>query len=157
MRQKVIISACLLGEKCRYDGNHNRIKLSHIDNVEYISACPEVLGGLSTPRTPAEMQNIAEKIIIGEGTIIDKLGKNVTSEFLDGANQALDLAIKHGVRIALLKSNSPSCGMGKVYDGTFSNQLIEGNGIFSEKCIQHKIDVISSDNIEKFKEKILKK
>ena len=123
MKKKVLISACLLGKNCRYHGGHSYIsKLNDLD-VEWIPVCPEEAGGLGIPRPPAEMQNNAESILKGKGSIINNNGKNVTQKFIQGAEKSLEKGITSGVELAILKSKSPSCGVGAVYDGTFTNSI----------------------------------
>lgn len=138
-----IVSSCLLGIKCRYDGRDslNRKvlkfirKLKEIDNVEVLSLCPEVMGGLSIPRKPVEIKN---KRTIG----ID--GVDYTEHFLKGVSKAIDsiddIAL---VKLAILKYKSPSCSVGKVYDGSFKGNLIDGNGFFAQALIDLGIKVIS--------------
>lgn len=121
----ILISACLLGEKCRYNGSHKRKEslLQIINPQEILSVCPEVLGGLSTPRCPAE---------IFFGRVIQKDGKDVTKNFHEGCEKVMDLIGKQPIEYAILQSRSPSCGVREVYDGTFSNVLIKGKGIFAQ-------------------------
>lgn len=118
----LLISECLAGEPCRYDGNHNRNEsiLSLMKDRPYVLACPEVLGGLSTPRTPCE--------IIGS-RVVSKDGEDCTEAFNKGAALTLAICEKHQVTTAILKSRSPSCGLGQIYDGTFSKTLINGDGL----------------------------
>lgn len=135
---KKIVSACLAGFHCRYDCAHQEreaIKLM-VENGEAIAVCPEQMGGLSTPRTPAE--------IIGN-KVISKTGQDVTDAYAKGAEEALKMAKMVGATEAYLKSRSPMCGQGKIYDGTFTGQLTEGDGIFAKLLKEHKIKVISID------------
>ena len=119
----IIVSACLAGINCRYDKNNkahpNIIKM--IEEGKAIPLCPEQLGGLPTPREPTE--------IINEH-FITKYGNDVTKEFQNGAKEALRIALIAKSKTAILKSNSPSCGCGKIYDGSFSGKLKKGDGIF---------------------------
>ena len=147
MKKKILISACLLGKNCRYNGGHSQLpELEEID-VEWIPVCPEESGGLGTPRPSAEMQANAETILNGKGKIITNKGKNVTTEFIQGAKKSLQLGLGAEVKIALLKSKSPSCGIGKIYDGSFTKSLKTGNGIFAHLCHKNDIACIPSDNI----------
>ncbi len=156
MKKKILISACLLGKNCRYNGGHSQLpELEEID-VEWISVCPEELGGLDTPRPSAEMQENAETILNGKGKIITNKGKNVTSEFIQGAEKSLQLGLGAEVKIAVLKSKSPSCGIGKIYDGSFTKSLKIGNGIFAHLCHENDIACISSDNINQIKKTLAK-
>ena len=156
MKKKVLISACLLGKNCRYNGGHSKLtELEEID-VEWIPVCPEESGGLGTPRPSAEMQENAETILNGKGKIITNKGKNVTSEFIQGAKKSLQLGLVAEVKIAVLKSKSPSCGIGKIYDGSFTKSLKIGNGIFAHLCHENDIACISSDNINRIKKTLAK-
>ena len=156
MKKKILISACLLGKNCRYNGGHSQLtELEEID-VEWIPVCPEELGGLGTPRPSAEMQENAETILNGKGKIITNKGKNVTSEFIQGAEKSLQLGLGAEVKIAVLKSKSPSCGIGKIYDGSFTKSLKTGNGIFAHLCHENDIACISSDNINQIKKTLAK-
>lgn len=135
-KRKVLISACLAGYKCRYDGNSKPVKeiIDFICDNEVVLVCPEQLANLPIPRDPSE--------IVGD-KVINSKGKDVTKEFKNGAKKALEIAIDNNVELAILKSKSPSCGKGKIYDGTFTRTLKEGNGLFADLCIKHGIKVIS--------------
>ncbi len=150
---KILVSSCLLGDNVKYSGGNNfnqdLINLLEKYNFEIIKVCPEVMGGLSTPRIPAE---------IIRNKVINKNGKDVTKEFEVGAEKILEMAKKNNVDLVILKENSPSCGVNKIYDGTFSNILIEGRGLTAEKLFSEDIKIFSEkdlDKIEKFlKEKL---
>jgi len=121
-REALLVSACLLGEKCRYDGGGQYCARAArlAERYELVPVCPEVLGGMSTPRPPSE--------ILGDRVIsID--GRDVTGQFRNGAARSLELARKAGAVKALLKSGSPSCGRGLVHDGFFSGKMVPGNGV----------------------------
>ena len=156
MKKKVLISACLLGKNCRYNGGHSQLNELNKLDVEWIPVCPEESGGLGTPRPSAEMQENAETILNGKGKIITNKGKNVTAEFIQGAEQSLQLGLGAGVKIAVLKSKSPSCGIGKIYDGSFTKKLKIGDGIFAHLCHENDIECISSDNINQIKKTLAK-
>jgi len=119
---KILISACLLGVRCRYDGGSNR--LDFIDRLarehELIPVCPEQLGGLATPRESAEIRG---------GGVFTKSGADVSASFERGAEEALRVARSIGCRCALLKERSPSCGSGEIYDGSFTRTLTAGDGV----------------------------
>lgn len=142
MKKKAIISACLLGVECRYDGGSNKLpdeKLKELkEEYELIPVCPECYGGLTTPRVPSE--RVGDKVL-------SKVGKDVTTEFSRGAEAALYLAKLFGADLAILKENSPSCGSGTIYDGTFTNRLTEGDGVTSELFKKHGIEVVGEKNI----------
>lgn len=133
-----IVSACLAGIECRYDcKSQERAEIIEIvEKGEAIPVCPEQLGGLSTPRIPAEIQG--EKVI-------NKLGEDVSSQYEKGANQALKIALLVGATKALLKSKSPMCGVDKIYDGKFSGTLKEGQGIFTKLLQENNIETIEID------------
>ena len=131
-----IVSACLIGVACRYDGKSfpSDYAIELAKKGLAIPVCPEQLGGLPTPRNSAE---------IVEGRVKDKNGKDYTQAFELGAKEALKIAELMNVDEAILKSNSPSCGCGRIYDGTFSGKLKEGNGIFTQLLLDKGIKVRS--------------
>ena len=116
---KIMVSGCLLGENCKYNGGNNYSEkvAEYIKGHEVISVCPECLGGLPTPRIPAEIVN---------GVVTNKEGVVVDKEFRKGAEIALEIAKKENIDLAILQSRSPSCGSKQVYDGTFSGTRIDG-------------------------------
>ena len=135
-----LCSACLLGIKCRYDGkskpNKKIIKLAKKEIL--IPVCPDQLGGLPTPREAAEQKG---------KRVITKSGKDVTKDFMKGAKQTLKLAKLLGIKKAILKQRSPSCGCGQIYDGTFSGKVIKGNGVTTALLKKNKIKVISEEDL----------
>lgn len=135
-----LCSACLLGIKCRYDGkskpNKKVIKLAKKEAL--IPVCPEQLGGLSTPREPAEQR---------KGKVITKSGKDVTENFKKGAREVLKLAKLLGIKEAILKQRSPSCGCGQIYDGTFSGKIVKGDGVTAALLKKNRIKVISDEDL----------
>lgn len=132
----VLISACLLGRPCRYDGKSKKC-FDAIDEVNLIPICPECDGGLPTPRPPAE--------IVGD-RVINKEGVDVTGEYRDGAYIALETARKFGCKLAILKEKSPSCGTGVVYDGSFTGKTRKGMGITAALLAENGIHVISEND-----------
>ncbi len=138
--ENILVSACLLGVSCRYDGkskpNENVIALK--DRYNLIPVCPEIMGGLPTPRTASEIQGC--QVVMGDGT-------NVTKEYRKGAEEVLRLCRLFGCKRAVLKEKSPSCGCGKVYDGTFSGKLIDGNGITAKLLMENGIEVFGETGI----------
>lgn len=140
--KKILVSACLLGTPCRYDGKskpcNEVIKLG--EKYELIPVCPEVLGGLETPRKPAEINR--DKVIR-----ID--GKDVTKEYLKGAKITLNIARENGISLAILKSKSPSCSNKQVYDGTYKGNLINGMGITAKYLLENGILVLDEGEIHK--------
>lgn len=123
----ILVSACLLGENCKWDGGNNRneallaLLKEREEEVALHPVCPEVDGGLSTPRPASEIRQSDE-------AVINTAGDDVTAEFLMGADLALRRAKAHGCRLAILKERSPSCGSREIYDGTFSHKRISGKG-----------------------------
>ncbi len=138
--EKVIISACLLGVRCRYDGKSNKLPEETLEMLreryELIPVCPECYGGLTTPRTPSER--------LGGGGV-SKTGADVTEQFQRGAEAALYLAGLFGAKLAILKKNSPSCGSGTIYDGTFTGTIVSGDGVTAELLKKHGITVIDEN------------
>lgn len=126
-------------------------------DVNWIPVCPEEAGGLGTPRPAAEMQDSAKKIIKGKGSIININGQDVTQKFIQGAEESLEMGLASGVEFAILKSRSPSCGMGQVYDGTFTGTLKQGDGIFANLCQKAGITCISSDETNQIKKTLSKR
>ncbi|MBR2593661.1 MAG: DUF523 domain-containing protein [Firmicutes bacterium] len=141
----ILISACLLGVKCRYDGKGKTYDvLSALpESIRLIPVCPEQLGGLSTPRPKAEIKN---------GRVINIEGTDVTDAFKRGAEEVLRLAEIFGCKYAILKENSPSCGKGQVYNGDFSGVLIDGDGICAKLLSQKGIKVFGESQIDKLLE-----
>ena len=137
--KKIGVSACLLGHNVRYDGTNkmNNELIELIDGNIIIPICPEVLAGLSTPRTPFELVN-------NRDITIDN--KDITNQLLSGSNIALEKVLD--CDFVILKSKSPSCGYKKIYDGSFSSKLIEGNGIFTNLLISNKIKVFSEEDFD---------
>lgn len=139
-----IVSACLAGVNCRYDGKNNLDKriLELVKRGEAILVCPEQLGGLTTPRDPSEI--VYENGIIKVKSIKNK---DVTDNFERGAVEVLKLAKEIGTEKAILKSKSPSCGCGIIYDGTFSGKLIQGNGVTAKLLIKNGIEVLTEEDL----------
>ncbi len=138
----ILVSACLLGVCCRYDGKSvpNERVIALKDNFTLIPVCPEIFGGLPTPRPPAERT----------GNLVMTLeGNDVTDRYLRGAREVLRLAGVFECRIAVLKERSPACGCGKVYDGTFSKTLTDGDGVTAQFLKTRGIDVFGESQIDK--------
>lgn len=138
---KILVSACLLGERCKYNGGDNRCErvLALSEKHELIPVCPECLGGLPTPRTPAE---IVDGIVTArDGTVVDR-------QFREGAEAALKIARDHGTCLAVLQSRSPSCGSKQVYDGSFSGRLMPGKGVFAQRLAEEGIPAIDAEDLE---------
>lgn len=140
----VAISSCITGIKCRYNAT-DRYNSSTLEGVadSYIAICPETLAGFGVPRTACEIvRGSGEDVLIGTARIIDKDGIDITRAMIYGAEKALQICLDNGISKAYLQSKSPTCGCGKIYDGSFSNTLKSGNGIFTALLLQHGIEVI---------------
>lgn len=135
-----ICSACLLGINCRYDGkNKPNKKVLELSKKEIlIPVCSEQLGGLATPR---------EAVEIKEKKVFTKTGENISESFKKGAREVLKIAKIYGAKEAILKQKSPSCGYGKIYDGTFSGKIIKGNGILADLLKKNKIKIITEEDL----------
>lgn len=140
---RYLISACLCGEICRYDGADYSIErfVRLVESGLAIPVCPEVLGGLPTPRSPCEILN---------GRVFTKDGEDVTEAFLRGARLTLELAEKHAIRLVIMKERSPSCGSGIIYDGSFSGRRIPGAGIAAAVLRHHGIQVINEEEASQY-------
>ncbi|MGL4761569.1 MAG: DUF523 domain-containing protein [Sarcina sp.] len=145
----ILVSACLCGENCKYSGgnNENEKVKEFVKDEEVIYICPEQMGGLSTPRNPAEIIGTAKGVIDGTNKIITNDGTDVSSEFLNGAKKSLQVAIDNKVKLAILKAKSPSCGKGIVYDGTFSGNKVVGNGLTAQILIDNGIEVLTEEEL----------
>ncbi len=138
----LLVSACLLGCQCKYNGNSNICPevLNLRDKFHLIPVCPEQLGGLPTPRPPAERQ---------DDRVRNRDGVDVTKQFEAGAHEALRIANLCSCSGAILKSRSPSCGYGEIYDGSFSGTRIPGNGVTAQLLLVHGIPICSEENLDK--------
>lgn len=141
---KILVSACLLGKNCKYNGgnNLNQGVLEFIEGHEVIGVCPEQMGGLSTPRLPAE---------IVDGVVTNKEGVSVDNEFRKGAQEALAVALENKVDLAILQSRSPSCGVKEIYDGSFNGKKIKGQGVFAKLLSARGIKVLDAEDVAEHK------
>ena len=132
---KIMISACLAGENCKYNGGNNRNEkiLRLMAENEVITVCPEQMGGLPTPRVPSEIR---------DGVVMNKIGENVDHEFRAGAQMALEIALKEKPDLIVLQSRSPSCGVRSRYDGSFTGTIIPGAGVAAQLLMDHGFNVI---------------
>jgi len=139
-KDSILISACLVGERCRYDGNHNKIDCLDQLSKKYrlVSACPEQLGGLDTPRDPAEKLG---------NRVITTSGLDVTKAFFNGAKETLKRYHANHCKFAVLKERSPSCGCGKIYDGSFQKNLIDGNGMTAQLFLDNGIVIFGESDM----------
>ena len=137
---KILVSACLLGVPCKYSGGSNHVpgmaEALQAAGHALVPVCPEVYGGLPTPRTPAE--RVGEKVLARDG-------RDVTAQYQKGAAAALQLAHLTGCTVAVLKANSPSCGCGTIYDGTFTRRKICGNGVTAEALLADGLAVYNEE------------
>jgi uncharacterized protein YbbK (DUF523 family) len=147
--ERVLVSACLAGRECRYDGSSN------LDNWvarllasgRAVLACPEVDGGLGTPRPPAEIVGgDGEDVLDGRARVVARTGTDVTDAYIAGAERALRTAVRAGATFAVLKARSPSCGAEGVYDGTFSRTLIDGEGVTAALLRRNGIQVVTEED-----------
>ncbi len=141
---KILVSACLYGYCCKYDGGNNILKTPLFQVLKntgrLVPVCPEELGGLSTPRIPCEINQCRR--------VVNKEGTDVTEAFEKGAQKTLEIARKEGVRVAILKQGSPSCGSKRICDGTFSDNKNPGQGITALKLIENGIPVFDETEVE---------
>lgn len=137
---KIMVSACLLGHKCKYNGgdNYSEKVAEYVRGHDVIPVCPEVEGGLPVPRKPCE---------IVDGTVMNKDGEIKDMEYRRGAEICLKKAVEEKIDLAILQSRSPSCGAKQIYDGSFSGKLIEGKGIFASLLVKNGIKVVDVEDI----------
>lgn len=142
MKEKLLISACLLGLNCKYDGGTNTLPENVLEKLckeyELVPVCPEAYGGLTTPRLPSERR---------DGGVFAKNGTDVTEQYNRGAAAALRLCELFGIKKTLLKEHSPSCGSGYIYDGSFTGTLVSGDGVTAELLKKHGITVIGEKGL----------
>lgn len=137
----ILISACLMGINCRYNGESEIVKeLEELKNkYNLIPVCPEIYGGLKTPRNPAE--RVEDKVLTNNG-------EDVTEGYAKGAEEILKLAKFYDCKYAILKERSPSCGFGRIYDGTFSKTTIDGNGVTADLLAKNGVKIIGESKIQ---------
>jgi len=140
----IAISACLLGQSTRYDGQAKRNDklLELISDNLLIHICPEVLGGLKIPRYPAEKK---------DGKWINSIGEDVTENYLEGSKKALEFIKENKVDFVILKTKSPACGLNEIYDGTFTKTFVKDNGCFAELCLKEGYQVFTQHDLEEIK------
>lgn len=137
---KILVSACLAGENCKYSGGNNDSEklMKFLEDHEVVTVCPEVLGGLPTPRVPSE---------IVRGVVTNREGIVVDREFRLGAEKALKIALREKVDLAILQSRSPSCGPKEVYDGSFSKRLVPGMGVFARLLKENGVKILDIEDL----------
>jgi uncharacterized protein YbbK (DUF523 family) len=134
MKIEYVVSACLAGCKCRYDGKDNlcpKVK-QLVEEGRAVTVCPEVMGGMTTPRIPSERK---------DGKIVNSIGEDNTKYFELGVEKSIEIVKEHNIKKAILKAKSPSCGNKYIYDGTFSKTLIEGKGLLAEKLSEIGVEI----------------
>ena len=138
---KIAVSACLLGENCKYNGGNNRNEavLNFIKDKEVLPVCPEVVGGLPTPRVPVELVN---------GVAINRDGVNVDQEFHLGVDRMLKKLAEEDIELVILQPRSPSCGSRQIYDGTFTGTLKPGQGMFAKVLMEKGYKVVEPDELD---------
>ena len=144
---KIMVSACLLGDNVKYDGTNNKNPglINFLKNYEIVKVCPECLGGLSIPRLPSEIQ---------KDKVINTAGIDVSDKFYLGAKKTLQIVKENDIKIAILKKNSPSCGLGNIYDGTFTHTLTNGDGITAKLLKANGIKVFNEYNYIELERKL---
>lgn len=150
----IAVSACLMGMSCRYNGSS--VPCMELEklmiNQNTLLFCPEVMGGFSTPREPAEIiQGTGHDVIAQKASVRDRLGKDVTEQMILGATCAKELILQHDVMVVVLKDKSPSCGLYQIHDGSFSGKTIKGHGILPSMLKDVKVPMYSENEIKKIK------
>jgi uncharacterized protein YbbK (DUF523 family) len=155
----IIVSSCLAGVKCRHDGKSKEAELIRklVHERKAIPLCPEVMGGRPVPRTPCEITGgTADDVLAGSAKVMDKKGNDVTAEIVEGAKIVAAAVKRMNITAVILKTKSPSCGRGKIYDGTFSGKLIDGNGILTAVLLREGIKVYTEEDCGPLVEELLK-
>lgn len=149
--KKIVISACLIGEKCRYNGLDSKSEAvtDKFGGDSLIQICPEQMGGLSTPRPAAEIVGgEGADVLNGKARVVTVDGEDKTEAFVAGAYRALEIAQTHRATHAILKSKSPSCGCGKIYDGSFTGNLTDNDGVTAALFRRHGIEITTEEDLE---------
>ena len=138
--KKILVSACLLGQNCKYSGgsNYNAAVAEFVKDKDVLAVCPEMMAGMGCPRTPIEIVN---------GVLMDRDGNNVDAAMQEAVTQAMELVRKEAIRCAVLQSRSPTCGVNQIYDGSFSGKLIPGSGIFAKVLKDAGCRVIDAEDL----------
>ena len=139
---KILVSACLLGENCKYNGgnNYNAAVAEYVQGKDILTICPEMMAGMGCPRTPIE---------IVDSVLMDRDGNNVDAAMREAVAKAMKLIRKEDIQCAVLQSRSPTCGVNQVYDGSFSGKLIEGSGVLAQALKAAGYQVIDAEDVEK--------
>jgi uncharacterized protein YbbK (DUF523 family) len=138
---KILVSACLLGENCKYNGgnNYSPVVAEFVKDKNVLSICPEMMAGMGCPRTPIE---------IVDGVLMDRNGNNVDVAMREAVAKAMEMIRKEEIQCAILQSRSPTCGVNEVYDGSFSGKLIPGSGVFAQALKEEGYRVIDAEDIK---------
>ena len=158
--EKILISACLLGDLVKYNGGHNLIASTRLARWQaenrLIPCCPEMLGGMPVPRNPAEIRNgDGADVLKGTASVVDNRGVDISAQFIAGARSALDLIRQHDIKIAILKERSPSCGSHHIYNGRFQGQTREGKGVTATLLSQYGIKVFNETELAEAEQALL--
>lgn len=149
--QKILVSACLMGEDCKYNGGNNKNQklIDYLEDKDYIMVCPELMGGLETPRIPSEIQVGMDgyNVLSTEAKVLSKDGRDLTRQYLKGAQMTLEIAIENNIELAILKESSPSCGSGLIHDGNFAGRKKPGLGVTAALLKEYGIRVISEKDL----------
>ena len=140
---KVLVSACLLGENCKYNGrnNYNSAVIDFVKDKDVLPICPEMMAGMGCPRIPIE---------IVDGVLIDRNGNNVDAAMREAVMKAMEMIRKENIQCAVLQSRSPTCGVNQVYDGSFSGKLIKGSGVLAQALKAAGYQVIDAEDVGKY-------
>lgn len=140
---KILVSACLLGENCKYNAgnNYSPVVAEFIKDKEVLTICPEMMAGMGCPRTPIE---------IVDGVLTDRNGNNVDAAMREAIEKAMEMIRKEDIQCAVLQSRSPTCGVNQIYDGSFSGKLINGSGLFAQALKDAGYQVIDAEDIGKY-------
>ncbi|MGE5389828.1 MAG: DUF523 domain-containing protein [Deltaproteobacteria bacterium] len=144
----IMMSACLAGINCKYNGKNNLHPAfkALAENGDVLLVCPEELGGLPVPRSSSEIcKGTGEDVLAGRATVINREGNDITRHFIMGAQTAFELGKNQGIDLAILRRRSPSCGCGKIYDGTFTSTMRNGDGVFAALLKRNAINVVSDE------------
>ncbi len=160
-KEKVLISSCLLGECVRYDGKGGALDQNFLNvlksNLELVSFCPEYAGGLPTSRPPAEITGgEGSDVLYFNAKVVTADGENVTEQFIAGGREALACCVKEGIKYAVLKERSPSCGVRYIYDGSFNKTIRQGRGVAAALLAAKGVHVFSDEEYIRFKQALLK-
>ena len=138
---KILVSACLMGENCKYNGgnNYSAAVVEYVNDKEVLTICPEMMAGMGCPRTPIE---------IADGVLMDRNGNNVDAAMRAAVAKAMELIRKEDIQCAILQSRSPTCGVNQIYDGSFSGKLIPGSGVLAQALKDAGYQVIDAEDIE---------